>query len=380
MSPGQRNEPRRHHYIPRFLLRRFAENPAQDGSQVHQLDRQSGQCRRINPSNAAVIRDFYAVVDEEGTRHQDAEQLLGLVEQAAAPLIVALETPGTELRGEDRYNLAFFLATLWLRTPLWRERFQHTEEQLGEFLLRHAPPEHYQAAARAAGEEITLEEAHARREEVVAALDRRGIEVVAGHERHLAIMFEHAVSTAWILFRLDWTLLRCPDGQSLVIADEPVSTYEIEDGRATRAAFPLGSAAAEMAFPLDPTFVLLLTPNTDLLEEVAHDDGRALREITSAQVEEQLDRDVVWQELNATQQRIHDINLRSYANTQRWLYGQTQGVLTDLRHAARGADRARLSRLQPCDPGMTIVHGNRSQPPRVWQAPHRQARPRRRAR
>jgi hypothetical protein len=38
--PSQRHQdqPRRHHYVPQFLLRRFAENPREGGSIVYQLD------------------------------------------------------------------------------------------------------------------------------------------------------------------------------------------------------------------------------------------------------------------------------------------------------------------------------------------------------
>lgn len=360
--------------MPRFLLQRFAENPAEDGSLVHQLELESGQCRRVNPRNAAVVRDFYALVDEEGNRHQDAEHALGQIEGLAAPLIERLEEPGARLEGEDRYNLAIFIAMLWLRTPLWRERFRHTEEQLAEFIARHAPPDHYLAAARAAGEEITLAEAAAQRDEVIAALDCGGIEIDAPPERHVTVLFEHGKSTAWIIFRLDWTLIRAA-ASTFVIADEPVTVYEVEDGRARGSSAPLGSPAAEMVVPLGSRLALVLRPGADLLADAARDQGRELREITDVQIIEQLGRPVVWGEEEATGEQISDINLRSYAHAQSSLYGQSQGMLTDLRHDCRGALRERVTQLRPHDPSFTIFHQMPGEPERVWQMPHRPQRP-----
>src|SRR6266496_4127493 len=101
------NEPRRHHYLPRFLLRRFTEDPSRDGALVHQLEVESGRISATNPTNAAVIRDFYAVVDAEGLLSQEAERLLAVVEENAAPLIAGLSTRGTRFEEVDRFNLAY---------------------------------------------------------------------------------------------------------------------------------------------------------------------------------------------------------------------------------------------------------------------------------
>lgn len=372
------NAPRRHHYIPRFLLRRFASDPRRDGAPVHQMEVASGQITTPNPVNAAVIRDFYAV-EVAGERNQEAERLLAVIEDASAPLVVRLEAPRVRLDGADRYNLAFFLAILWLRTPRWRQRFQYTEEQLAETMLRNAPAEHHRAAARARGEEISLQEAERRRREVIAALDRGGVRVDAGNERHIAILLEQSPSSAWMLHQMDWTLLRAPGDAEFVIADEAVSVSELsEGGQAVGPTFPFAGTNAEMVVPLDPRFILTLRPNAELLQEIARDDGRALRNITTAQIGAQLDRPVAWEEREASAEEVEEMNLRSYAHAERWLYARDSVTLGRLKELATTIEAQRVLALRPRDPELVVVHERQGRPRQFWRAPQRPARRRRR--
>jgi len=131
-------------------------------------------------------------------------------------------------------------------------------------------------------------------------------------------------------------VVRAPATAAYVLADEPVTVYEVEEGHACRSSAPLASVTAEMVVPLDPRFALVLSPNAEVLAGAARDNGRALREITGEEIAAQINRPVVWEERDATAEQIREMNLRSYAHAQNWMYGETQAALTDLRHLARG--------------------------------------------
>jgi len=163
--------------------------------------------------------------------------------------------------------------------------------------------------------------------------------------RHIEVLFEHAATNAWIAFRHEWSIVRAPEGATYVLADEPVTVCEVDAGRARRVGKQLASARSEMVIPLDPRFALVLTPGADLLADAAH--RSVALEVTPEQIEAQLDLPVVWRESVATVEEVHDVNLRSYAHGQSWIYGQTQAVLTDTRRAARGSDRHRVADLRP---------------------------------
>jgi hypothetical protein len=209
---------------------------------------------------------------------------------------------------------------------------------------------------------------------VIAALDRRGIQVKVGNERHIAILLEQSTSSAWMLFRMNWTLLRAPSDSAFVIADEAVTINKMEGDRATGPSFPFAGQDTELVFPLDPDFVLTLRPNEELLREVELNDGRALRDITSEQIVAQLDRSVAWEESEATRAEVDDINLRSYASAERWLYGRDSAMLRTLHELATHAQADRVAALRPRDPDLVVVHEHRGEPDQVWRAPPRPSR------
>ena len=74
--------PKRHHYLPRFYLERFA---SRDGH-FWLYDRSLGSYRRVSSRNAAVRRYYYSTEDEEGQRFHDFEDFLSRIEGLAKPI------------------------------------------------------------------------------------------------------------------------------------------------------------------------------------------------------------------------------------------------------------------------------------------------------
>ncbi len=157
-----------------------------------------------------------------------------------------------------------------------------------------------------------------------------------------------------------------------------LASFEVEGGRAVGPSFPFASTNAEMVVPLDPAFVLTLRPNAELLQEIARDDGGALRNITTEQIDTQLGRAVVWEEREAAAADVEEINLRSYAHTERWLYARDAATLQRLHELSATTESQRVASLRPRDPDLLVLHERRGERPRIWRTPPRRSRRRRR--
>src|SRR5215210_2506087 len=112
-----RNEAKRHHFLPQFLLRGFAH--AQNGKdELFQMETaKRGAPRRVDLRTAASRRRLYTAIDEDGEPSNRNEGYLALVESHAAPALRGLMAdPGT-LSPADRATISFFVALQAMRTP-----------------------------------------------------------------------------------------------------------------------------------------------------------------------------------------------------------------------------------------------------------------------
>ncbi|WP_322092624.1 DUF4238 domain-containing protein [Paraburkholderia bannensis] len=181
------NQPRRHHFVPRFYLQGFCAENAQ-GLVVY--DRVRNAYRAQRPAEVAHRRDYYAYDDAQGNRFFDIEAALGEVEAAAGQTIQRLENSG-DITDEDRMVLATYIAFQYTRTPAyaaWLDAFRSTH---------------------AADDEIgVLPEAGD------AGLSR--IEAIGA-------MLRHAPTFAHVFARLNWTVWRREsERHSFVTSDSPV--------------------------------------------------------------------------------------------------------------------------------------------------------------
>ena len=55
--------PRRHHYIPRFLMRGFSLTPDAHNPPIWRLDKKTGKPSRSAVNSDAVVKDFYKLED-----------------------------------------------------------------------------------------------------------------------------------------------------------------------------------------------------------------------------------------------------------------------------------------------------------------------------
>ncbi len=73
-------EAKRHHYVPRVLLRRFSSDPEADNPPLWRLDKKSGRPSRTSVANEAVIGHYYRIDEPtpkltSGSAEQDLARL-----------------------------------------------------------------------------------------------------------------------------------------------------------------------------------------------------------------------------------------------------------------------------------------------------------------
>lgn len=105
-------EPRRHHYVPQWYLRRFASE-----GKVAVFDLQASRLRLQSPRSVAFVEGLYDL-DHVQLPRWTAERLLSNIENLAArALRKALADGLAQLTDDQHEDLAMFLATQFIRVP-----------------------------------------------------------------------------------------------------------------------------------------------------------------------------------------------------------------------------------------------------------------------
>jgi Protein of unknown function (DUF4238) len=343
----------KHHYVPRFLLERFADRRDAKGH-VWALEKESGRPFKTNPRNVAAISDFYV---QDGEPEEAAEEAFARLESHCAALIerrVAEE----EVSDQERADLAVFVGLTHMRTPLGRQWLKDMLEASvkNEFraraLFKPAFAKMSRRYEQAKGLEWSGEERERFRHGLLESLNEDRVGITAPPQMTLKAMFDLADGFGTAIYRLHWTWARAPAGSVLVLGDTPLSMYDAKPivsggGHGLRS-----SPNAETALPVDPELCLILTP------EPAYGNARA----------------------KMTPQYVDELNLRSYAWAQRHIFGPSQQLVTAVRKRAK-REKVHLARLAPRPPGgvysVEWPEGEEmKQEVRHWQASPRVATPR----
>ena len=115
---------RKHHILPRLLLKRFAKD-----DQVWVTDRISQKSYLKNIEDAACVKDYY-IVETTGEVGADCieQGVLGKIENLVEPVIEKMLQSGAMPKGEDWNILANFLALMYVRGPLLRAMIEEGYE------------------------------------------------------------------------------------------------------------------------------------------------------------------------------------------------------------------------------------------------------------
>lgn len=73
-------EPRKHHYLPQFYLRRFSDN----GTSIFQIEKQGMRAYMCSIHDAAAIRDYHTLDQPDHPNPQAVEKMLAEAERTMA--------------------------------------------------------------------------------------------------------------------------------------------------------------------------------------------------------------------------------------------------------------------------------------------------------
>ncbi len=129
IGPGS---PRRHHYIPRFLLRQFSGRQKQLMRIALPFDEDHRSLKATHINKLAVAKDFYTVETHEGPS-EVIENFLAEWDDTAAELIRQILNPEAwPIPDEDKLKLSIWIALMTSRSPHTRRMTEALAEMAGQ--------------------------------------------------------------------------------------------------------------------------------------------------------------------------------------------------------------------------------------------------------
>jgi len=175
----------------------------------------------------------------------------------------------------------------------------------------------------------TDDDIEAWRVQTLADLESGRLGVESGQNREVGYIFLAADRIiAGISGATSWQSLHAPAGSEFVCSDNPLNIYDEAAKNRSREHAGVGwvsSPLVEATLPLDPTVCLLVTPGPPR-----------------------------WRAIEVDAATVAEINLRTYAAAQQFIYGRSQHAVQVVRASAK-ADRARVDEFRPRPPQFTII-------------------------
>jgi hypothetical protein len=318
---------KRQHYVPRFLLRRFAADPTDPKSRIWRLDKSSGRPQQANINNEAVIGRYYRIVLDDGTVVDEADDVLDRIETLAAEVVAEIAATDYQVTGDHVTRLMLFIVSLKNRTPQAREALREADERAAELAMEVllSDRERYHRTVRTG--EHNEADVEAQRLRFLEDLRAGRLGMESTPEREVALMFMGFEEASKTLFEfLDITCVRVAPGskRAFVISDHPVSHYDPTPKTPDAGAGFMSSPGSVTWVPLDPSFGLLLGQQNPMN----------------------------WHDMEATDEEIDELNVQTYAWARQAIYGPSQETVTRVRQVAKR--------------NPTLVHELRYRPPRIW--------------
>lgn len=346
-SALEKNQAKRHHFLPQLLLRRFSfEREGREG--IFQMKAAGrGAPRRVGVRQAASRNRLYSVLGEDGELSNRHEGYLALIEEHTAPALTCLLEGPDSLSPGQRATIAFFIAVQTMRTPdaaaqvnaVAQTAFQNVTSEM--FSDRAAFAERHRDFFGEGADEAEIE---AFRKEIIESVRDEKTRIVGARGAAFAEGLRHAAELVPAIIAFDWTLLRAPGG-GIITCDRGYAIHDPTPPVPWAAQGLMSSENSETTFPLSSYACLLLRPGPASA-------GLSIGELDSQQVEK--------------------INLRTYGWAEEYVFGETQAALVAVRKAARQrpADVVRprpfceaiLIELDPDDDSLARENLNRGWP------------------
>ena len=225
------SEPKKQHFIPQFLLRRFAHGK-KGKDKLWVFDKSVGRSYMSNVKDAAHENRFYDGKNLDG-KEVEAESLMGYVDGIGANCIKdILEKEVLSHDGKTTSHISHFVAAQMCRVPSVRNSMEFLRQHM---ISRWGP-------------------------DVRSGEDERGIgEYSADDSKFSSITsLQNVPEYAKLLQTKIWFLIRAPDDATFFLSDDPVVKHNYLD-YGPRGSLGLAQKGIEVYFPLSPKLALQFT-------------------------------------------------------------------------------------------------------------------------
>jgi hypothetical protein len=275
------------------------------------IHKPTGRTERVQVSNACTAEDFYAIEDDAGNKDMVLEDMLQKIESYSARRIERLvANPGVTPTDDERHTLALYVVLTNMRTPRMREhlRWMSDTATLAHFrsTLEADPP--WQRMRRAVFPELTDAEAEEFRTNTLREIDAGDLQTVFPERYYVITTMEYIVDQSYIAADLAWEVMRAPGAAEFVIGDHAVTMFDptVEPGGPVGGNALASSPHAETVLALDRKVAVRLSF-----------DGTA------------------WTDGEVSEDRVSEMNLRTYAWAEDEIYGSSQARVVAVREHAR---------------------------------------------
>ncbi|WP_267891524.1 MULTISPECIES: DUF4238 domain-containing protein [unclassified Streptomyces] len=251
-SPGRRSSSRRHHTVPRFYLKRFANADERIMRVPLGGERAPRPC---GVKDVAVHNDFYSYPGDSGQLDDSVEIALSKLEgDAARVLRMVVEEDCWPLPGPERKIMAGWTAAQYLRVPARRQAANEMFDDLTKITLAvGGKPELRKRLEVESGGPVSDEEVERKWAEKT---DFSSYTAKAPVLHHLASMASGIPTAADVLMQRGWVLYRFKR-KALITSDHPVTL--VRDPR-TPTWLGVGLATAHaVVIPLDRRVALMMS-------------------------------------------------------------------------------------------------------------------------
>ncbi len=209
--------PKKHHYLPQFYLRRFAN----DDGKLWVFDRETKSYRCVTPKEVGQENHFYTFIDKDGKKNGAIETYFSDIETYASNIIEKLLRLES-LTKEEKGNFSSFIAFQRTRTPEYEKTLNEmtekqtkamlqirytNEEQVGELLKRY--------------EKSTGRETGLLPKEYLSFIHGNKMKISLGKNESLRQMLDHGERTASCIANMEWEVVHSMGNSSFITTDNP---------------------------------------------------------------------------------------------------------------------------------------------------------------
>ncbi|MDA1279623.1 MAG: DUF4238 domain-containing protein [Chloroflexi bacterium] len=243
----------RHHYVPRFYLRRFAKKKI-----LAAYKRPNGERMSLSVRDVALESDLYTVKASTGETTGLMEFAISKFEEAAAPVVEKILDQGFPITPEEKMSLADYVALQYLRTPLNKRQQDVMMTELANWMMRQEDwTEESVRETIIRGGGTPTDESVAEIMKMVETGDFKRISVSIPTEEWMRTNISLINVVSDILMRMNFTAA-VAHGDDFVTTDNPVVLWTRPEWN------PVNSVgfetAEEIRLPLSPKKMLVITP------------------------------------------------------------------------------------------------------------------------